>query len=121
MSWLRFISDDYAQLLAERDQLLQDKAELERLLASRPPVPKIEDWQAPAGAEFAFNFKDPSIRVFSIERILHSWDGIPAPVWSTYIAYYHADDPKKTIHNWYFICNQQVHNDIVEMWRKSLE
>lgn len=130
MRFLRFFSEDYAKLLEERDALQQQVRALELELASRPKGPIC--YNAGKNIDFAFNFNDPQIRVFSIERNLRQWNGISGLVWTTEIGYYRVDEvgqniqsPKdeeghSRIRSWSFICDDEAHNKLVREWKESL-
>jgi len=70
-----------------------------------------------------FNFNDPEIVVFSIERVAHNTEDE-----RTVIGYYfkrdlkNADERapeenKKVIHQWYLVCSRENHAQLVEEWK----
>lgn len=62
---------------------------------------------------YAFNFKDPNITVFSIER-----DCIGDECERTSIGFYTNSDPNN-LREWYFNCSREHHNALVKLWGKE--
>ena len=62
--------------------------------------------------DFAFNFKDPTFKVFSIER-----ENLDTANERTDIAYIIGNQYR----NWYFECSRRRHNELVKEWKESLK
>lgn len=65
---------------------------------------------------FAFDFSNPDINVFSIER-----SGWNTPDERTIIGYIlsddiHDDKNKSTLKEWYLLCSREQHNELVNKW-----
>ena len=65
---------------------------------------------------FEFDFKNPDINVFSIERI--DWNTSDEKTVIGYILScdIHDGEHQRTLKQWYLFCSRHQHNELIEKW-----
>lgn len=117
---MKFLLTDY-----ELEKIKQDaqREALKEYSESEETQRKNIEWSISQRGECAvyFNFNDPNLVVFSVERVDHHTMGE-----RTIIGYYlkaeaikDGAEEKKAIKEWALYCNRQQHNELVKKFNES--